>query len=50
MSDHVSFPGEEQKVLKFWQDNKCFEESVKRNEGKKPYSFYGMSAGQMFDT
>jgi len=38
--DNVSFPGEEEKVLKFWQDNKCFEESLKRSEGKKPYSFY----------
>lgn len=38
--DHVSFPKEEETVLQFWKDKDCFKESLRRSEGKTPYSFY----------
>lgn len=34
-----NFPESEQKILKFWQDNKIFEKLRKKNEGKKRWSF-----------
>ena len=30
----------EERILKFWQENKIFEKSLKKNEGKKEYIFY----------
>jgi len=30
----------EERILKFWQENKIFEQSLKKNEGKKEYVFY----------
>eukprot|EP00668_Euglena_longa_P014268 GGOE01018247.1.p1 GENE.GGOE01018247.1~~GGOE01018247.1.p1 ORF type:complete len:1070 (+),score=313.51 GGOE01018247.1:91-3300(+) len=38
--DNISFPQEEEKVLKFWKDNDCFKTSLKKSEGRTPYSFY----------
>jgi isoleucyl-tRNA synthetase len=35
-----SFPKLEEEVLKFWEENKIFEKSLKKNKGKKPYVFY----------
>lgn len=35
-----SFPQREEKVLKFWQDEKVFEKSVDFRKGKKLFSFY----------
>ncbi|KAJ1567544.1 hypothetical protein HK405_005583, partial [Cladochytrium tenue] len=37
---HVSFPAEEHKVLKFWDEIDAFQTSVKLSEGRKPFSFY----------
>ncbi|KAN0031556.1 hypothetical protein ACTFIV_005421 [Dictyostelium citrinum] len=36
----IDFAGEESKVLKYWDDIKAFETSVKMSEGKPEYSFY----------
>jgi isoleucyl-tRNA synthetase len=35
-----SFPEMEEKVLKFWEDNKIFEKSVHAREGKKKFVFF----------
>lgn len=37
---NVSFAKEEEKVLQFWNDIDAFKTSLKKSEGKKPYSFY----------
>ena len=34
-----NFPENEQKILKFWQDNKIFEKLREKNKGKKRWSF-----------
>ena len=34
-----NFPAEEQKILKFWQENKIFEKIRQKNQGKKRWSF-----------
>lgn len=36
----VSFPEEEEKVLKFWQDNDIFKKSLSQREGAPEYIFY----------
>lgn len=36
----ISFPQEEHKVLKFWDDIDAFNTSLKLSEGRKPFSFY----------
>src|SRR5579862_7959364 len=38
--DSISFPGEEDKVLNFWNQNKTFEKAVKLSEGRPRYTFY----------
>jgi isoleucyl-tRNA synthetase len=40
VSEKVSFPEEELKVLEFWKRIKAFETQLKLNEGKKEYTFY----------
>ncbi|MDP2820786.1 MAG: isoleucine--tRNA ligase [bacterium] len=35
----MNLPEIEKKILKFWQDNKIFEKLVKKNQGKKRWSF-----------
>lgn len=35
-----SFPGEEEKILEFWDSIDAFQQQLKRSEGKKPYVFY----------
>ena len=37
---NLNFPEFSDEILKFWEENKTFEESVKQREGKKPYIFY----------
>ena len=34
------FPKLEEEILKFWEDNKIFEKSLKQTEAGKPYTFY----------
>jgi len=34
------FAEQEDKILKFWEQIDAFRTSVKKSEGKKPYSFY----------
>ncbi|MBI1866226.1 MAG: class I tRNA ligase family protein, partial [Candidatus Staskawiczbacteria bacterium] len=34
-----NFPENEEKILKFWEDNKIFEKLREKNKGKKPWSF-----------
>ena len=38
--ERISFPGEEEKVLSYWDQIKAFETSLKLSEGKPEYSFY----------
>ena len=33
-------PEQEQKILKFWEKNRIFERSLKKNKGKKTFVFY----------
>lgn len=40
VSESISFPGEEEKVMKFWEDIQAFQTSLKMSEGKTPYTFY----------
>ena len=35
----VNFPQIENKILKFWEENKIFEKFQKKNQGKKRWSF-----------
>ncbi|HRY91374.1 MAG TPA: class I tRNA ligase family protein, partial [Candidatus Gracilibacteria bacterium] len=35
-----SFPKMENEILKYWEDNRIFEKSVKNREGKKKYVFF----------
>lgn len=35
----MNLPEIENKILKFWQNNKIFQKLVKKNQGKKPWSF-----------
>ena len=35
----VSFPQLEEETLKYWEENKIFEQSVANREGKPKYSF-----------
>ena len=35
-----NFSEEEQKILKFWQDNKIFEKSLEQTKDKKPFVFF----------
>ncbi len=36
----VNFPKMEEKILKFWEENKIFEKSLEKNKGKKNFVFY----------
>ena len=36
----LNFAEREKEVVKFWNENHVFEESVKKNEGKEEFSFY----------
>jgi isoleucyl-tRNA synthetase len=38
--DALSLPELEEKVLKFWQDNKIFEKSIEQRRRAKPFVFY----------
>ncbi len=38
--DKFSLPEVEKKVLKFWEENKIFEKSLKKTEKGKPFTFY----------
>ncbi|MFA5758745.1 MAG: isoleucine--tRNA ligase [Clostridia bacterium] len=40
VENELNFVPKELEVVKFWQDNKVFEESVKRNKGKPEFTFY----------
>ena len=37
---NLNFPEFSDEILKFWEENKIFEESVDFREGRKPYIFY----------
>ncbi|KAJ3088320.1 isoleucine--tRNA ligase, partial [Quaeritorhiza haematococci] len=37
---NVNFPGEEEAILKFWDEIDAFRTSVKLSEGRPPFSFY----------
>jgi hypothetical protein len=38
--DRQSFPEAEEETLKWWEENKTFEESVRLSEGRPRWSFY----------
>ncbi len=35
-----NFPEEENKILKFWEENQIFEKTLEKTEGEKPFVFY----------
>lgn len=39
-SDKPSFPAEEEKVLKYWDEIDAFQESLRQSKGREPYNFY----------
>ncbi|MFA8342394.1 MAG: isoleucine--tRNA ligase [Rhodothermaceae bacterium] len=39
-SDKVKYPEIEERVLKFWKENKVFEKSISTRSDAKPYTFY----------
>ncbi|MGN0833959.1 MAG: isoleucine--tRNA ligase [Kiritimatiellia bacterium] len=40
VSSRVAFPKMEEEILKVWERNATFEQSLRRNEGKERYTFY----------
>ena len=40
VTSQVNFPKQEEDTLKFWQENKIFEKSVRQRLGQKPFVFY----------
>jgi isoleucyl-tRNA synthetase len=40
VSDRVSFPNEEEKILAYWKGIDAFQMSLKLSEGKPEYTFY----------
>ncbi len=38
--DKISYPKIEEKILKFWEDNKIFEKSIETRPENKPFTFY----------
>ena len=38
--DRISFPEKEEEILKWWEENGVFQESVKQSLGKPVWSFY----------
>ena len=40
MPERQSFPEKEEEILAWWEENDTFKESVRRSEGKPPWSFY----------
>ncbi|XP_039263025.2 isoleucine--tRNA ligase, cytoplasmic-like [Styela clava] len=38
--EHINFPAEEEKILKFWNEHDCFQNSLKQSKGKPRYAFY----------
>lgn len=40
VSNKVAFPKMEEEILKVWEEEKTFEKSLKKNEGKERYKFY----------
>jgi len=38
--ERFSFPENEEMILRQWEENDTFKESVRQSEGRKPYSFY----------
>ncbi|EDS43597.1 isoleucyl tRNA synthetase [Culex quinquefasciatus] len=40
LPETINFPAEEEKVLKYWKDEKVFEACLKQSKGKPRYTFY----------
>lgn len=40
VADKISFPGEEEKVLRLWEKIDAFRTSLKLSEGRPEYTFY----------
>src|SRR3989339_959733 len=40
LQEKLSYPELEHDILKFWENNKIFDKSLKNREGCKSYSFY----------
>jgi len=38
--EKINYPEVEQEILKFWQENKIFEESITSRSDKKSFTFY----------
>ncbi len=39
-NDKISYPEIEEKILKFWEDNKIFEKSITTRSEDKTFTFY----------
>ncbi len=40
LGDKVNYPEIEERILKFWQENKIFEKSISSRDQNKPFTFY----------
>jgi isoleucyl-tRNA synthetase len=40
LSDKISFPAEEEKILAYWNEIDAFHTSIKLSENKPEYTFY----------
>ncbi|XP_055546586.1 isoleucine--tRNA ligase, cytoplasmic [Wyeomyia smithii] len=40
LPETINFPAEEEKVLRYWRDEKVFETCLKQSQGKPRYTFY----------
>ncbi|KAF3690036.1 Isoleucine--tRNA ligase, cytoplasmic [Channa argus] len=38
--ESISFPSEEEKILKLWQEKDCFQECLKQSKNRPKYTFY----------
>jgi len=40
LGDKINYPEIEERILKFWQENKIFEKSISSRDQNKPFTFY----------
>ncbi|XP_034022071.1 isoleucine--tRNA ligase, cytoplasmic [Thalassophryne amazonica] len=40
VSESISFPSEEEKVLQFWREKDCFQECLRQSKNRPKYTFY----------
>ncbi|TRY85096.1 hypothetical protein DNTS_023042 [Danionella cerebrum] len=40
VAESIHFPSEEEKILEFWNQNQCFQQSLKQSKSRPRFSFY----------